>query len=160
MDAFRSDGHLTDEILTALAGGEELEELTRLEAAEHLSFCDLCLDRYTEKLTGAELMTPARSCREGIWSRIRSRTLRLVTSRYATAAAAVALALTMLWGGTLFSDRAVVPGNRGEVLETLQEAVTSWARWPQTLTDAFSNFADFFDHRGADAPATQGGGYS
>ena len=41
MDAFRSDGHLTDEILTALAGGEELEELTRLEAAEHLSFCDL-----------------------------------------------------------------------------------------------------------------------
>lgn len=160
MDAFRSDGHLTDEILTALAGGEELEELTRLEAAEHLSFCDLCLDRYTEKLTGAELMTPARSCREGIWSRIRSRTLRLVTSRYATAAAAVVLALTMLWGGTLFPNRAMAPEDRGQVLESVQEAVTSWAQWPQNLTDAFSNLADFFDNRGADAPATQRGGFS
>ena len=160
MDAFRSDGHLTEEILAALARGDELEELTRLEAAEHLAFCDQCLERYPEMLAGTELLAPAHSCRENIWHRIRSRTLRIVTSRYATAAAAVVLALTMLWGGTLFSNRTVVPEERGRMLETVQEAVTSWAQWPQTLTDAFSNFTDFFDNRSADAPATQGGGYS
>ena len=160
MDVFRSDGHLTDEALAALVREDELEELTRLEIAEHLAFCDQCLERYTERLTDVELLTPARSCRESIWSRIRTRTLRLITSRYATAAAAVVLALTMLWGGTLFPNRAMAPEDRGRVLESVQEAVTSWAQWPQTLTDAFSSLADFFDNRGADAPATQRGGFS
>ena len=160
MQVFRSDGHLTDEALAALVRGDELEELTRLEIAEHLAFCDQCLERYTARLAGTELLTPAHSCRESLWSRIRARTLRMITSRYATAAAAVVLALTMLWGGTLFPNRAVAPEDRGRVLESVQEAVTSWAQWPQNLTDAFSNFADSFDNRGADAPATQGGGHS
>ena len=160
MDVFRSDGHLTDEALAALVREDELEELTRLEMAEHLAFCDWCLERYTERLTDVELLTPARSCQESLWSRIRARTLRLITSRYATAAAAVVLALTMLWGGTLFQNRAMAPEDRGQVLESVQEAVTSWAQWPQNLTDAFSHLADFFDNRGADAPATQRGGFS
>ena len=160
MQVFRSDGHLTDEALAALARGDELEELTRLEIAEHLAFCDQCLERYTARLAGTELLMPAHSCRESIWSRIRARTLRMITSRYATAAAAVVLALTMLWGGTLFPNRAAAPEDRGRVLESVQEAVTSWAQWPQNLTDAFSHLADFFDNRGADAPATQRGGFS
>ena len=46
MKLFRDDGHLTDEALTALAG-ESLDDLSRLEIAEHLAFCDLCLQRYT-----------------------------------------------------------------------------------------------------------------
>ena len=98
MEPFRTDGHLTDETLAALARGRELDELTRLEAAEHLAFCDACLQRYTDLLATAPLLVPAHSCRESLWVRVRRRTLRLVTSRYATAAAAVALALTVLWG--------------------------------------------------------------
>ena len=161
MDAFRSDGHLTDEILTALAGGEELEELTRLEAAEHLSFCDLCLDRYTEKLTGAELMTPARSCREGIWSRIRSRTLRLVTSRYATAAAAVVLALTVLWGSTGLTGQTV--RTEPTFLERAGTALTEWTdTWPQRWENALSGLSDLFDDFGVSPrnDLTQGGTHS
>ena len=93
MEPFRTDGHLTDETLAALARGRELDELTRLEAAEHLAFCDACLQRYTDLLATAPLLVPAHSCRESLWVRVRRRTLRLVTSRYATAAAAVAYRL-------------------------------------------------------------------
>ena len=48
MTCFRPDGHLTDAALTALVRGDCLEELDRLELAEHLAYCDQCLQRYTE----------------------------------------------------------------------------------------------------------------
>ena len=47
MTCFRPDGHLTDAALTALVRGDCLEELDRLELAEHLAYCDQCLQRYT-----------------------------------------------------------------------------------------------------------------
>ena len=80
MKLFRDDGHLTDEALTALAG-ESLDDLSRLEIAEHLAFCDLCLQRYTLALEPQPLLTPSRSCRESLMRRIRERTLHLITSR-------------------------------------------------------------------------------
>ena len=40
MTCFRPDGHLTDAALTALVRGDCLEELDRLELAEHLAYCD------------------------------------------------------------------------------------------------------------------------
>ena len=43
---FDAEGHLTDEGLYALKDGT-LDDLGALEAAEHLSFCDYCLLRYT-----------------------------------------------------------------------------------------------------------------
>ena len=64
MELFRADGHLTDEALTALIREEPLGELERLEMAEHLAFCDWCLQRYTGALEGAALRAPQRSCRE------------------------------------------------------------------------------------------------
>ena len=84
---FYDDGHLTDEALTALILGTDADELGRLEMAEHLAFCDQCLQRYTDLLAAGTLLTPAKSCQESLWRRIRARTLHLLTSRYATAAA-------------------------------------------------------------------------
>ena len=46
MELFREDGCLSDEGLHALTAGQ-LDELGRLEAAEHLAYCDKCTDRYT-----------------------------------------------------------------------------------------------------------------
>lgn len=155
MTRFRDDGHLTDAALAALARGEELDELGRLEAAEHLAFCDLCLQRYTDLLDGTALLTPERSCRESIWARVRARTLRLVTSRYATAAAAVALALTMLWGSGRVElvRRPALPEDRPSVSQGLRE----WsARWNDSLDGAMSGLNDFFDGFGR-AQTTQGG---
>ena len=76
MELFREDGHLTDQALEALVSGRELNELGRLEVSEHLAFCDLCLNRYTQQLMDEGLMTPAHSCRDTIWWRIRQRAAR------------------------------------------------------------------------------------
>ena len=54
MELFREDGCLSDEGLHALTAGQ-LDELGRLEAAEHLSYCDKCTDRYTALLTADAL---------------------------------------------------------------------------------------------------------
>ena len=80
-------GCLTDEGLQALADGQ-LDELSRLEAAEHLAFCDACLQMF-----------------------------RVLTNRYATAAAAVAIAFC-LWGSGLFQG--LVPTPDAQLTPALQ----------------------------------------
>ena len=142
MERFRADGHLTNEALAALVRDDSLDELGRLEIAEHLSFCDLCLQRYTDLLCGAELLTPERSCQKTLWARVRTRTLRLVTSRYATAAAAVALALTMLGGGREIQfTHPALPELRPAAAE-----LRAWPeRWNDALSETLSDVTDFFD---------------
>ena len=73
MERFRADGHLTDEALLALIRQEEQSELERLEIAEHLAFCDACLQRYTELLAESPLLTPVSSCRQSLWQHLRAR---------------------------------------------------------------------------------------
>ena len=152
MDIFRRDGHLTDEALAALVNGQSLDETTRLEIAERLAFCDLCLQRYTDALAGTELLTPEQSCRESLWRRIRARAARLFLNRYATAAAAVALALTMLWGsaGVTLPERPPLPENRPTVSDGLR-------KWNESLDSAMSGLNEFFDGLGRQAPPAQGG---
>lgn len=142
MERFRADGHLTDEALAALIRDGCPEELGRLEIAEHLSFCDLCLQRYADLLCGTELLTPERSCQKTLWTRIRMRAVRLVTSRYATAAATVALALTVLWSGREIPvSRPAAP----EVRPTV-ERLRDWPeRWNDALNNTMSDVTDFFD---------------
>lgn len=50
MELFDAKGCLNEEGLQALVGGQ-LDETQRLEAAEHLAYCDRCMDRYTALLT-------------------------------------------------------------------------------------------------------------
>ena len=123
MTCFRPDGHLTDAALTALVRGDCLEELDRLELAEHLAYCDQCLQRYTELLSAGPLLVPEHSCRESLRRRIWRRAAQLGISRYATAAAAVALALTLLWGSGNLSGR--VHSTAPSLLERAGTALTS-----------------------------------
>ena len=159
MDVFRNDGHLSDGVLESLIhNGEALDELTRLEAAEHLAFCDQCLQRYTDLLAGTELLIPANSCQDRLWPRIRFRAIRLLTSRYATAAAAVALALTLLWGSGNLSGR--VHSTAPSLLERAGTALTEWTdAWPQAWEEALSGFSGLFDNFGVSPrnDLTQGG---
>ena len=62
----RTSGCLTDEGLQALADGQ-LDELSRLEAAEHLAFCDACLDRYTALLAGPMIVQPPQDLQKPVW---------------------------------------------------------------------------------------------
>nr|WP_325211362.1 hypothetical protein [uncultured Oscillibacter sp.] len=141
---FREDGHLTQEALEALAKNEDrFGELERLEIAEHLAFCDYCLQRYTLALEDGALLVPERSCQKALWARIRSRALRLVTSRYATAAAAVALALTVLWGGERVEfTRPALPEDRPSVSQQLTGLTEDVG---DSLRGAVGGLSDFFD---------------
>lgn len=111
MEMFKTDGHLTDQAMQALNAGH-LDELCRLEAAEHLSFCDECLLRYTATLEQGELITPPDTLKPKILAELRRRSLRLFSNRYATAIAAAGLAL-VLWNGGVFGalmpDKALTP---------------------------------------------------
>ena len=151
MELFRHDGHLTDGALTALVAGESLDETARLEIAEHLAYCDLCLQRYTDALAGAPLLTPEHSCRESLWRRIRARTVQIFTSRYAAAVAGVVLALTLVWGSGYGSIRLPeLPEDRPTVSDGLR-------KWNESLDNAMSGVNEFFDGLSRMTPPVQGG---
>lgn len=141
---FREDGHLSGEALEALAKNENrFSELERLEIAEHLAFCDDCLQRYTLALEDGALLAPEHSCQKALWARIRSRAVRLVTSRYATAAAAVTLALTVLWGGERVEfTRPVLPEDRPSVSQRLTGLTGELS---DSLHETVSGLSNFFD---------------
>ena len=94
MELFREDGCLTDEGLLAVTKGG-LDELGRLETAEHLSYCDRCMDRYTALLTADALETPPKPLRGAVMSNIWVRLMQNTYGRVAVAGVAAVLALTM-----------------------------------------------------------------
>ena len=100
MELFDQNGCLTEEGLHAVIGGQ-LDELGRLEAAEHLSYCDKCMDRYTALLTADVLEEPPRSARGAVMGTIWVRLMQNTWGRAAVAAVAAVLALTMWRSGTL-----------------------------------------------------------
>ena len=150
MEVFDPAGHLSDSALLALVRNEDaLDALARLEMAEHLSYCDRCLQRYTQLLAQDALLTPGHSCRESLWRRIRARTMGILTSRYATAAAAVALALTVLWGSAAVS------------LPEAPRHFQSWPeRWSNTLDSGLSRLNTMFDDLGGAVRRPAQGGNS
>lgn len=159
MTCFRPDGHLTDAALTALVRGDCLEELDRLELAEHLAYCDQCLQRYTELLSEGPMLTPARSCRESLRRRIRQqgRPAWRQPVRHGRGGA-VTLALTLLWGSGNLSGRwhSTAPS----LLERAGTALTEWTdAWPQAWEEALSGFSGLFDNFGVSPrnDLTQGG---
>ena len=100
MELFDQNGCLTEEGLHAVIGGQ-LDELGRLEAAEHLAYCDKCMDRYTALLTADVLEEPPRSARGAVMGTIWVRLMQNTWGRAAVAAVAAVLALTMWRSGTL-----------------------------------------------------------
>lgn len=100
MELFREDGCFTDEGLKAVVDGQ-LDELGRLEAAEHLSYCDCCMDRYTSLLTEEVLETPPRQVKNTVMTTIWVRIMQNTYGRIAVAGVAAVLALTMWRSGAL-----------------------------------------------------------
>ena len=164
---FDREGHLTDDGLYALKDGT-LDDLGALEAAEHLSFCDLCLLRYTDLIDAAPacLQEPMRDLIPQVQNLMRLRRFRIMTNRHVSAAAAVVLAF-VLWGfasvgaSQRMTDRAVAP----------QEPRMSFGQWLDTtvsgfydsLDDTFSNFTlaagkglDQLQHHEDDGPSAKG----
>lgn len=101
MNLFTKDGHVTKDALQALMA-ETLDEENRFDVAEHLSFCDKCLDTYTAMLAEDDLAAPPAEIAPGVMQRIRQRAQRIFYSRTVRVAAAVVLAVG-LWAGGAFN---------------------------------------------------------
>ena len=99
-ELFLENGHLSNEGLKALIQGT-LNETSRLEAAEHLSFCDECLVRYTDLFVEDVQVEPEQSVTLPVMRRLRQRTVKVLVSRYTAAAAAVMIAGTLWYSGVL-----------------------------------------------------------
>lgn len=114
---FDAEGHLTDSGLQALQDGC-LDELGSLEAAEHLTFCDLCLARYTDlvEAVSTQIVTPMRDLIPEVQALMRLRRFRIMTNRYVSVAAAVILAFSLwrfgFFGQTLGMVPREVSGNQ------------------------------------------------
>ena len=90
MELFDKNGCLTDEGLQALQAGG-LDELGRLETAEHLSYCGKCMDRYTALLTADALETPPHSAHKAVMAAIWVRLMQNTWGRAAVAGVAAQL---------------------------------------------------------------------
>ena len=140
---FDAEGHLTDEGLHALQEGR-LDELGSLETAEHLTFCDYCLARYTAliELAPEKLKQPMRDLIPQVQALMRLRSFRIMTNRYVSTAAAVMLAFA-LWRFGFF-------GGVGTVQKPVQQLpdVTPRVTVSQALGGMFdsmsSGFSDMF----------------
>lgn len=137
MELFHNDGHLTDEGIRAIIENT-LDEMQSLEAAEHLSFCDACLSRYTLALTDDILLTPSVPLKEPVLRRLRKKAVHVLFSRYGTVAAAACLAMALWFGGmAVFPGPSVAPGNMGGNTTTAAQGHFDNAH-PEQSTDGFS----------------------
>lgn len=117
-ELFTADGHLTD-LAFKLLIDEQLDSLQSLEVSEHLSFCDRCLERYTEILcsdapvdldTGQELpevvhlMEPPASLHDSVMQTIQNKTRVFYFKKAASVAVAASLTF-VFWSGGILSDK-------------------------------------------------------
>lgn len=135
MELFDKNGCLTDEGLQALQAGG-LDELGRLETAEHLSYCDKCMDRYTALLTADALEMPPHSAHKAVMTAIWVRLMQNTWGRAAVAGVAAVLAFTMWRSGTidqLLNFRQELHTWTPETSQSRPKKPCSWAsRWKMT----------------------------
>ena len=98
MDLFYPDGHLTPQAMQGLMDGT-LDELGRLEVAEHLGFCNQCMQTYTKLLCQSPLMEPPQDMTLPVMRQVRVRNLRTELKRWGMVAASVAVAGTLWYTG-------------------------------------------------------------
>ena len=136
MELFDEKGCLTDEGLHALIAGE-LDELGRLEAAEHLSYCDRCMDRYMNMLTPEVIEQPAHSLATPVARTLWVQLMQSTLGRSAIAAVAAMLALTF-WANGLF--------NLPQTLKNRQpgKPQTTQTQQANPLHDAWEACSDFW----------------
>lgn len=167
MEIFDSSGHLTDAAIQAvISQSGSLGELERLEIAEHLSYCDECLSRYTDMLTDGVLSSPPAPVSESVWRRIRLRAARLMSNRIATAAAAIVIVFA-LWGSGAFSGLVSGAEQAAEaqtsVSQSLDEGRSNINASVEAVRDGINNVFSIFSNDGASGNAggrIQSGGMS
>ncbi len=155
---FNDQGHLTAAAFNALAQQQPLDELTRLECAEHLAFCDECIEAYCLFLTDDLLLDPPAPQSAAAIRRAKSAELRVLAGRYVRAAIAAGFAIT-LWAGGVFSFDYV--GKSGEALASAASSAVVFSQQVDQWKLGFSEgLASFFNHAQKDQPGNDQKGAS
>lgn len=147
-DLFNDDGCLTACAFSALAD-DSLDELSRLEVAEHLSFCDKCIDAYSDFLANDSLISPPKPMANTVMMRIRMKALSFFSSKYFSAAVAACLAFTLWCTGAFdikFNDESRIKTTEAISSSTSQlaEGVNSFsAMLGDGLTKAYGDIKNF-----------------
>ena len=128
MDLFDNEA-LFDQAGCLTAGGlqalqdDRLDDLGRLEAAEHLTFCDRCLARYTALLESIRLSAPMRDLIPQVQALMHLRRFRVLTNRYVSMAAAIVLAFA-LWRFGAFGSLSAVGRRPSELPDAPRTSVS------------------------------------
>ncbi len=151
---FNPDGHLTTDALQSLVDATHLDELTRLELAEHLSFCDKCLDAYMSVLDDSLLIDPPQTQATAIMKRVKQRVRILFFNKYTRIAVAACLAIT-LWSTGVFSTEFAQRNGQliasvGSSAATLTTRVSQWTDEVAGELQSYLKFDgfNFFDTKG------------
>ena len=140
IEVFDRDGCLTDDALLALIR-QEPDEMTRLEIAEHLSFCDRCTERYSELLCEAPLRAPAEPLADSVMEALARRVRVLFFHRYIAAGMAACLALTF-WFTGVFEPKAEPGRNYGAVYAISEQITSKSQEFGWKFADRFQSFFD------------------
>ncbi|MBE6907100.1 hypothetical protein [Marasmitruncus massiliensis] len=142
-DLFSKDGHLTDEALHMLVGGNPLTELERLELSEHLAFCDVCVAKYADLLEDCLLLSPAEPVAPSVIKRIQARARRMFANKYATAIAAACFAI-VFWNIGVF-DFGITDNSK--LLSRLSNEASSFSQKTEQISAHLSEALDQFMNR-------------
>lgn len=100
-ELFDEYSHLTDYALDSLIN-DKLDDLSRLEVAEHMSFCDDCLKRYLGLLDKSELLCPPEMTEKRILSKLKNQPKKSDLRNYFSMAIAACFAL-VFWVTGVFT---------------------------------------------------------
>lgn len=153
-ELFNEDGHLTPDALKATAQQQPLDELSRLEIAEHFSFCDVCLSAYTQLLTDDTLVAPPQLQAEKIMKRITQKTRILFFNRYVRVSVAACLAIT-LWACGVFTFDYIGANNQfvASISATSASVSIQMEEWGENLR---KDLASFFQYTKPDGNRLKG----
>ncbi len=118
-DFFSSDGHLTDYAIKQITTGDATQ-LQRLEVAEHISFCNVCLEKHINAFTADSFTEPQIDITKSVMQKIKAKMRRFMLSKVTTYVAAASIAL-VLWGTGVYDVLGELPGQISSYADTLQK---------------------------------------
>lgn len=127
---FHEDGHLSENAFELLVSDQPLDELERLELAEHLSFCDTCVEHYARLLAQTQLISPIQRCAPTVMHRLKEHTRKFFVSKYGAVLLAASFTF-VLWGGGTFSVDAF---SRGDSFYALSDSASEFLEKADALS--------------------------
>lgn len=147
-DLFDKNGCLTDEALRQLID-ETLSEESRLEVSEHLSFCDSCLERYTDLMCNVPLLEPAQPIYPVIHKKIKERTKVIFLHKFTSVAVAASMAMVFWIGGVFTPEVQQRDKSLLDIVESGTHRISSAANEiSDNINQAFDQIFRSFNLRG------------